>query len=444
MQVRVAAAKVIATTLKGDASLAVLIPDYQTRVKDRDRALLQELCFGTLRNFHKLNAIAGKLLQKPLKAKDADVLALLCCGLYQLTSMRIPPHAAISESVQAASGLNKTWAKGLVNGILRRYQRENAGIIADLAKDADYITSHPAWLRELIQTAWPNQTKAIFAANNSRPPFTLRVNTRQTSRENYANLLQQANIGCKLCDNSDTGITLTQAMDVSVLPGFSDGWVSVQDEAAQLAAGWLDLQPGQRILDACCAPGGKTCHILEAEPELGEVVALDVDSERLQRVRDNLNRLHLEATLVAADAANTTDWWDNRPFDRILLDAPCSGTGVIRRHPDIKVLRRPEDIDKLAAIQTELLQALWPLLKEDGLLLYATCSILPQENSVIITRFVQQQTDARIVPLPHWQNVTATGQQLFPQIDGHDGFYYALLKKRGRESAARSTSDVLL
>ncbi len=431
MDVRVAAAKVIAATLRGDASLAVLMPNYQAKVNKRDQGLLQELCFGTLRNFHKLNAIVAELLQKPLKTKDLDVLAVLCCALYQLEDTRIPPHAAIGESVQATVGLKKAWAKGLVNGVLRRYQRENSAIVAKIKENQDYSTGHPDWLRQQIQSAWPNHADQIFAANNTRPPLTLRVNLRKTSRKNYYKLLKNAEISCELCNVSDTGITLEKAIDVTALPQFEEGWVSVQDEAAQLAAGLLHLEPGQRVLDACCAPGGKTCHILETEPQLADVIGLDVDADRLQRVQKNLDRLQLHAELVSADAADTVSWWDNRPFDRILLDAPCSGTGVIRRHPDIKVLRRPEDVDKLVTLQSDLLKALWPLLKEGGLLLYATCSILPRENGDVVARFLEQQTDARAVPMAITEGTTGTGQQLFPQPGGHDGFYYALLQKTG-------------
>lgn len=429
MDVRVAAAKVIAATLREQASLATLIPEYQSKVKARDRALLQELCFGTLRHFPKLEAILGKLLAKPFKAKDTDVLAALACALYQLNETRIPPHAAIGESVQATVGLKKIWAKGLVNGVLRRYQREQQDILHSLAGNPAVATAHPKWLRDAIQTAWPNQAASIFAANNDRAPMTLRINRLQTDREGYTKLLEQADIGYKPSKIAPDAIILDAPMDVSSLPHFADGWVSIQDEAAQLSGHLLDVSSGQRVLDACSAPGGKTCHLLEQCDDL-QLTALDIDEERLQRVQENLDRLHLSARLMACDAADTNNWWDGQQFDRILLDAPCSATGVIRRHPDIKVLRRHEDIVKLAKIQANLLDALWPLLKPGGKLLYATCSVLPTENSDAVSAFLDRQHDASEQPLPdHFGMAAQHGRQLLPQIGGHDGFYYALLIK---------------
>ena len=429
MDCRVAAAKVIASTLRGRASLATLIPGFQTRVKPRDRALLQELCFGTLRYYPRLEAILGLLLARPFNAKDIEVQALLACALYQLTETRIPAHAAIGESVQAAAGLKKVWAKGLVNGVLRRFQREQADIFAELAGNSAFQFSHPGWLREQLIRAWPQQAQDIFAANNARPPMTLRVNRLKSDRESYAELLENSGIGFERSSISPSALILNKPLDTVELPHFDRGWVSVQDEAAQLSAGLLNLQPGQRVLDACCAPGGKSCHMLEQQPNL-ELVALDIEAGRLQRVRQNLDRLQLNAQLVAADAGDPGSWWDGKPFDRILLDAPCSATGVIRRHPDIKVLRRQRDIAKLATVQGQLLRELWPLLKPGGRLVYATCSVLPQENNDTVTVFAETQPDAQVLPLEaDWGVATATGRQLFPRLGGHDGFYYAVLRK---------------
>ena len=429
MDVRVAAARVIAATLREQASLATLIPDYQRKVKPRDTALLQELCFGTLRHYPKLAVILQQLLAKPFKAKDTDVQGLLACGLYQLMETRIPPHAAIGETVQAAVGLQKMWAKGLVNGVLRNFQRQQESILSQWADDPAFQTAHPDWLRSAIQAAWPQQAQAIFVANNHRPPMTLRVNQQKTSRENYAKLLENDGIGFEQSEISEDALILKRPLDVAELPHFSQGWVSVQDEAAQLCTGLLDIHSGMRVLDACCAPGGKTCHILERQPKV-DMVALDIEEARLQRVQENLDRLQLQAQLISCDAANTDKWWDGAAFDRILLDAPCSATGVIRRHPDIKVLRRREDIDKLAAVQQQLLRALWPLLKPGGKLLYATCSILPAENDQLVAAALQQLPDGHLVPLhADWGQRTTTGRQLFPCIEGNDGFYYALLQK---------------
>jgi 16S rRNA (cytosine967-C5)-methyltransferase len=258
----------------------------------------------------------------------------------------------------------------------------------------------------------------------------LRINQLKTTRTDYLALLQQANIAADNCNYAPQGIRLQQAVAVNQLPFFSEGWVSVQDEAAQLAATLLAPQAEQRILDACCAPGGKTCHLLELEPNLGEVLALDIDEKRLERVTENLQRLQLNATLLAADAANIDSWWDQKPFDSILLDAPCSATGVIRRNPDIKLHRSEQDIQQLSQLQLEILTALWTILKPGGRILYATCSVLPQENEQVVAKFCQQQTDAKHLTInADWGIKRDFGRQLFPQANGHDGFFYALLEK---------------
>jgi len=429
LNVRVAAAKIIGSVLQNEASLATLIPQYNAKIAERDRSLLQELCFGTLRYYPKFDAILRKLLKKPLKAKDSDVQGLLACALYQLLEMRIPAHAAIGESVGATKGLKKQWAKGFTNGVLRNFQRQQDELLSQLANNPYAVTSHPKWLQEAITKAWPNHATDIFAANNSRPPLTLRINHSKINREGYGQSLTAAGIEFRFCEFSEDGITLAAATDVTQLPNFAEGYVSVQDEAAQLSAKILDLQPKNRVLDACCAPGGKTCHMLEREPTL-DMVALDIDEERLQRVEENLDRLQVNAQLITCDASATDEWWDGNQFDRILLDAPCSAIGVIRRHPDIKMLRRAEDIANLATIQAVLLKAMWPLLKPGGLLLYATCSILPDENNSIVSDFINEQSDANVVELKvNWGQVTPTGRQLFPVDGGHDGFYYALLRK---------------
>ncbi|UTW44519.1 16S rRNA (cytosine(967)-C(5))-methyltransferase RsmB [bacterium SCSIO 12696] len=429
MNVRVAAAKAIAGTLREQASLATLLPEYQENVAPRDRALLQELCFGTLRYYPRLALILEQLLAKPFKPKDSDLQAVLACGLYQLLETRIPAHAAISESVQAVVALKKHWAKGLVNGVLRRFQREQGAICTELSSNPAFASAHPPWLENAIRDAWPQHWESIVNGNNQRPPMTLRVNAQKTRRQAYIELLEAAGMDCQSSAISADGVVLAKPQDVAELPNFQQGWVSVQDEAAQLAAQLLDAQPGQRVLDACCAPGGKTCHMLERQADL-TVVALDIEDNRLQRVQENLQRLELQAELIAADGCATEQWWDGRGFDRILLDAPCSATGVIRRHPDIKVLRRREDIAKLATLQRQLLMALWPLLNPGGKLLYATCSVLPQENDSLVQAALPQLPDAQVVTIDaNWGCATTTGRQLFPQPHGHDGFYYALLQK---------------
>ena len=392
-------------------------------------AAWSDLAFGTARWQPRLDLLAAQLLQKPFKAADADVQALLLVGLYQLFYTRIPAHAAIGETVGCADKL-KPWAKGLLNAVLRRAQREGEALLADMERDPVVRTAHPRWLQKALKACWPQQWEAICAANNAHPPMILRVNRRHHSRDAYLALLTETGISASPCQYSRDGILLAEACDVRGLPGFAEGWVSVQDEAAQLAADLMELAPGQRVLDACCAPGGKTCHLLEAEAGLAEVVAIDTEAKRLARVRENLDRLQLDAQLIACDARDTASWWDGKPFQRILLDAPCSATGVIRRHPDIKLTRQADDIPALAALQGELLDALWPTLEVGGMLVYATCSSLPTENTEVIEAFLARTPGARELDLaleaglrqPH-------GRQLLAQEGGHDGFYYAKLIK---------------
>ncbi|MBD8271445.1 MULTISPECIES: 16S rRNA (cytosine(967)-C(5))-methyltransferase RsmB [Pseudomonas fluorescens group] len=430
MNPRLAAAKALAAVLNGKASLNSSLPTQMDKVEDRDRGFTQDLAFGTARWQPRLSALATKLLQKPFKAADADVEALLLVGLYQLLYTRVPAHAAIGETVGCADKLKKPWAKALLNAVLRRAQRESEELLAELEHDPVVRTAHPRWLQKSLKAFWPQQWEAICAANNAHPPMILRVNRRHHSRDAYLQLLTEAGINAAPCVYSIDGIVLEVATDVRSLPGFADGWISVQDEAAQLAADLLDLAPGQRVLDACCAPGGKTCHILEVEKDLGGVVAVDLEAKRLARVRENLARLGLSAELIAADGRDTATWWDGKPFQRILLDAPCSATGVIRRHPDIKLTRQPDDIAALAVLQGELLDALWPTLEVGGILLYATCSTLPTENTEVIQAFLARTSGARELDLATTAGIKQPhGRQLLAQEGGHDGFYYAKLIK---------------
>jgi 16S rRNA (cytosine967-C5)-methyltransferase len=430
MNPRLAAAKALAAVLSGKASLNSSLPTQLDKVEDRDRGFTQDLAFGTARWQPRLSALAAKLLQKPFKAADADVEALLLVGLYQLLYTRVPAHAAIGETVGCADKLKKPWAKALLNAVLRNAQRESETIFAELERDPVVRTAHPRWLQKSLKAFWPEQWEAICAANNAHPPMILRVNRRHHSRDTYLGLLTEAGIAAAPCVYSRDGIVLEAATDVRSLPGFADGWISVQDEAAQLAADLLDLAPGQRVLDACCAPGGKTCHILEAEPKLAGVVAVDLEAKRLVRVRENLERLKLSAELIAADGRDTQAWWDGKPFQRILLDAPCSATGVIRRHPDIKLTRQPDDIAALAVLQGELLDAMWTTLEVGGILLYATCSTLPTENTEVIEAFLARTPGARELDLATAAGIKQPhGRQLLAQEGGHDGFYYAKLIK---------------
>ncbi|OYU05519.1 MAG: 16S rRNA (cytosine(967)-C(5))-methyltransferase [Pseudomonas sp. PGPPP1] len=430
MNPRLAAAKALAAVLNGKASLNSSLPTQLDKVEDRDRGFTQDLAFGTARWQPRLSALAAKLLQKPFKAADADVEALLLVGLYQLLYTRVPAHAAIGETVGCADKLKKPWAKALLNAVLRRAQRESEALLAELEHDPVVRTAHPRWLQKSLKAFWPEQWEAICAANNAHPPMILRVNRRHHSRDAYLQLLTDAGINATPCVYSVDGIVLEAATDVRSLPGFAEGWISVQDEAAQLAADLLDLAPGQRVLDACCAPGGKTCHILEVEKDLAGVVAVDLEAKRLVRVRENLARLGLSAELIAADGRDTATWWDGKPFQRILLDAPCSATGVIRRHPDIKLTRQPDDIAALAVLQGDLLDAMWPTLEVGGILLYATCSTLPTENTEVIEAFLARTSGARELDLATAAGIKQPhGRQLLAQEGGHDGFYYAKLIK---------------
>lgn len=432
LSVRAAAAQVISQILAAKGSLSSLLPAISTKIADNDRALLQELCFGTCRFYPQLHAYTECLLDKPLRAKDGDVQALLLLGLYQLLHTRIPDHAAIGETVEVTRHIKKPWATKLVNGVLRSFQRDKNKIDDFLAENRAFQSNHPAWMEAMISKCWPAQFDSLIAANNQHPPFSLRLNTHKISREDYLELLQTEGIGAKPTAYSPYGITLEQACDPRKLPHFAEGWLSVQDEAAQLSADLLELSPNLRVLDACSAPGGKTGHLLEREPSL-KVTALDADERRLGRVRENLARLGVDAEVICGDGTKPNSWWDGDVYDRILLDAPCSATGIIRRHPDIKVLRTPEELDKLGELQQQLLKNLWPLLKPGGILLYATCSIMPKENTRVIEAFLARQQDASCDQLDaDWGLAQTCGQQLLPQLDGHDGFYYARLRKLPR------------
>ena len=430
MNPRLAATRALAAVLAGRASLGSSLPEQLAKVDPRDRALAQDLAFGTARWQPRLSLLAEKLMDKPFKAGDRDLEALLLIGLYQLFHTRIPAHAAIGETVGCVDKLKKSSAKGLLNAVLRRAQREYDSLLPALEHDPAARLAHPRWLQKALKARWPEHWEAIATANNLHPPLILRVNRRQGSRDAYLAELAAAGIEAVPCAFSADGIRLLQPQDVTALPGFAAGRLSVQDEAALLAAELLELAPGQRVLDACAAPGGKTCHLLEREPGLAEVVALDADAGRLQRVEQNLARLGLTARTLAADGRAVADWWDGTPFQRILLDAPCSATGVIRRHPDIKLTRQASDIAPLVQLQGELLDALWPTLEVGGILVYATCSVLPEENSSNLAAFLARTPGARELDIPAtWGLAQPHGRQLLPQPDGHDGFYYCKLIK---------------
>lgn len=430
---RTIAAQIVSRVLKEKISLKdALAAGVNASIASRDRAFIQELCYGVIRWYAPLKQLCSFLLKKPLNATDQDVYALLLIGLYQLNYLRTSPHAAVHETVQAARELHKVWAVPLINGVLRTFQRQKACLLKKLPKDSHF--AHPDWLIKKLQQAWPNEWPAILAANNHLPPMSLRVNLLKITRKDYIQKLKDKGITGNLSELSQAGIILDESYPVLKLPGFMDGEVSIQDTAAQLAASLLLLEPGQSVLDACAAPGGKTTHILEAQADLLSCVAVDQDAIRLNKVKDNMNRLRLVDTkvqLLCAKGQDLKSTWKEALFDRILLDAPCSGTGVIRKHPDIKLLRREEDIAKLAEQQYQLLSSLWEILKPNGILLYATCSVLPEENSEVLHHFLSLHTDAKEEVINEaWGIACPIGRQIFPQIHGPDGFYYARLRKR--------------
>jgi 16S rRNA (cytosine967-C5)-methyltransferase len=411
-------------------SLRDLLPQAHGSVEVRDRGLLQELCYGTLRWYLRLQAITQQLIERPLKQRDREIELLILVGLYQQLYMRLPQHAAVAATVEGARLLGRPWAVGLVNGVLRRFQREREQLLAIIDREPIARFSHPDWLLTAISQGWPEQWQAILEAANSRPPMSLRVNLGRIDRQEYLQQLSAATIAARPLSDIPSALVLEQPVEVGVLPGFADGLVSVQDGGAQLAAGLLDLQPGQSVLDVCSAPGGKSCHILELEPEVS-LTAVDVDQDRLALVQDNLQRLGLNARVVLGDAIDPEgEWAQMDSYDRILLDVPCSATGVIRRHPDIKLLRRPEDLERLVSVQRKLLSTVWPLLKPGGILLYATCSLLPQENEQQVEWFLCQQGDARERPIEaEWGHRRTIGRQTLPGKATMDGFYYASLEK---------------
>jgi 16S rRNA (cytosine967-C5)-methyltransferase len=391
-------------------------------------ALTKELCFGVCRHYFRLEALAHCLLAK--KPKELTVWVSLLIGLYQLHYLQIADYAVVKETVSLLDQVKKPWAKGLVNAVLRTYCREQDKRLNQLKNDDAFYYGHPAWFITQLQTNWPNDWEAILKANDTHPPMSLRVNSRQVSVPTYLQRLKEAGIKAIPLRHSPDGIILKKPCTVYELPGFNEGDISVQDEAAQLAVSLLSLKPGLRLLDACAAPGGKTCHILEKEPGLSTCIALDIDEHRLNRIRENLTRLHLEAVLLKANALNPQSFWDGKPFDRILLDAPCSATGVIRRHPDIKLLRTIQEIREAALLQQKLLQALWPLLAPGGLMIYATCSIMPEENEQQIANFIAHHQNCELAPLSiSWGHFTGHGWQILPGENNMDGFFYSVLKK---------------
>ncbi|MDH5737843.1 MAG: 16S rRNA (cytosine(967)-C(5))-methyltransferase RsmB [Gammaproteobacteria bacterium] len=414
--------EVITTSAHLDSAISKHVTDNQP--------LCQQLCYGALREYYSLCYSVTRHLDKPLPGKHHDILLLLVVGAYQIKEMHIGSHAAVNETVNAAVLLKKPWAKGLANAVLRKVAKQPHATTPP--EDSQAAHNHPQWLARRIVKAWPDQATAILAANNLRAPLSLRVNLSRITRDAYQQKLMDAGLDSEKGLLSPACLILTRAVSTRELPGFLEGLVSVQDQAAQLAALLLDPQPGQRILDACAAPGGKCCHLLEISPQLGELVALEKDRQRSALIKDNLSRLGQQCKLEVSDLL---EYQDQKGFHGILLDVPCSATGIIRRHPDIRFHRREEDIAAFSHQQRDLLTHAWGLLKPGGALLYCTCSILPEENQRVIEGFLQQTPAAALKwaqqGTPTWGMPSAHGITLLPGMAQTDGFFYARLVKKG-------------
>ena len=395
--------------------------------KTSDHGFIAAICYGVLRYYWQLDTIARQLLQKPLKEKDEDIHLLILMGLFELIHLSTPPHAATSETVQVCVELKKEWGKNLVNAILRNFLRSKESLLTSCETSLTATFNHPAWLGKLIQKNWPEEYENILTANNQQAPMTLRINHQQIDDTAYLEKLTQTGIAAT--KHSIIGITLEKPCDVDILPDFAEGAASVQDPSAQLAATLLQPKDNDIILDACAAPGGKTTHIIELAPHC-KLTAVEIDKPRIAKIFDNLQRLKMTANVIHADANLVNTWWNNIPFDKILCDAPCSASGVIRRHPDIKHLRQKEDIATLAKQQFTLLNNLWKTLKIGGTLLYCTCSLFKEENDQVIARFLSLEKNAKVVDIE--KNIgrnTTHGKQILPGENGMDGFYYCLLMK---------------
>jgi len=421
------AANIISQVLDKGKPLNTILLDSQQNVSVKDRALLQELCYGTLRILPKLEYYIQQLMMRPMLGKQRLFHYLLMIGLYQIIYTRIPAHAVLSETVSAVTVLKQPKLKGLINGVLRQFQRKQIKLLEQIeqtSKDEIHYL-HPNWLLSRIKLAYPHQWQQILITNNQKPPMWIRVNRLYKSRCEYLVLLQQVGIEARAHPYYKDAIRLIVPCSVNKLPGFTLGWITIQDVSAQRCVYLLDPQNGEQILDLCAAPGGKTTHILEVAPN-AHVLAVDIDKQRLQCIKENLQRLQLKATVKIGDGRNPKEWCGDQLFDRIMLDAPCSATGIIRRHPDIKWLRRDSDIANLARLQAEIMDAIWPKLKKGGLMLYITCSILPEENQQQIASFLQRQPDAQLVKI---KTTDIFGTQDIPHTEEGDGFFYARLTK---------------
>lgn len=427
LNTRAIACKVLEKVIQGKSFHPQLISSVSPNLTPQNLGFVAHLCFGVLRFYPRIEIWLKQLLRHDLKEQDLDVKMLLAIGLYQLFCSDTPQYAALNETVEATKQIKKMWAKALVNGVLRSALRAQEQL--QNLPNMTAQTAHPEWLVKILQKAWPAQWQGICEANLQHPPFSLCVNKAKVNRDAYLLLLKDKGIEASPLANCPDGVLIEKPCPVDALPGFQGGMVSVQDGAAQLAAYLLDVKENHRVLDACAAPGGKTAHIMALSPS-ATVIAVEKEEQRCELLRATIKRVGGNATVVCSDANHPDTWWDKQPFDRILLDAPCSASGIIRRHPDIKLHRRANDIPLLVQQQKTLLEKLWPLLKPNGILLYATCSILPQENAQLIEQFLQTHPDGQEFPIMEdWGIAQIVGRQILPGAHGMDGFYYARLLK---------------
>jgi 16S rRNA (cytosine967-C5)-methyltransferase len=429
------AAHAVARLLREGVTLDAALKDALVGADAKLHSSVRSLGYGAVRGYFRHEAILGKLLSTPVRSLDFLVRALLSVALYELEDERTPQYAVVDAAVQTAKATDAVRASGLINAVLRRYLRERKTVDAEIASRPATRHAAPIWLADRFRADWPVRWTQLLAASDSHAPMWLRVNSRLKTTAEYLGQLQQAGIGARAEERVPYAIMLDSPCDVHELPGFSEGVVSVQDLGAQCVAFLMDLAPGLRVLDACAAPGGKTALIAEREPSLKKLVAVDIDPHRLSRVRENLSRGNLSAEVLTGDAAAPAKWWDGELFDRILLDAPCSGLGVIRRHPDIRLRKSPSDIDKLPALQGRLLKAAWDLLAPGGRLVYVTCTVTRSENRDVIAAFLSGRPGASNVPQawegwPGFGEADEFGRQILPGEAGADGFYYAALTKQ--------------
>jgi 16S rRNA (cytosine967-C5)-methyltransferase len=430
------AAHAVARILREGVTLDAVLKDALVAADPQLAPSVRSLSYGAVRGYYRHEAILGRLLSAPVRSLDHLVRALLSVAFYELEDERTPEYAVVDAAVDTAKFTDAARAAGLINAVLRRYLRERKSLDAEIARNPATRHASPVWLADRLRADWPVRWTQLLAAGDAQAPMWLRVNSRHGTAGEYLEKLRKAGIGARTEERVPQAVVLDTPCDVHELPGFAQGLVSVQDLGAQCVAFPLGLAAGQRVLDACAAPGGKTALMAEREPALAKLVAVDIDPQRLARVRDNLHRGELSAELVAGDASSPDAWWDGVPFDRILLDAPCSALGVIRRHPDIRLRKSPSDIDKLPQLQAQLLAAAWRLLAPGGRLVYATCTVTRSENRDLVAGFLRGTPDAVSLPAEQWEGwpdlgeADDFGRQILPGEAGADGFYYAALTKR--------------